>query len=790
MATLSPAEITNFVGGLITDANPMSYPPNASLDEYNMLINQDGTRSRRAGMDIEDNYEVITATLDTPVNDQISYKTIKWTNVAGIPNLVFVVIQIGSYLAIHATESGSLSSGGPLFTYQLNLVSNFCSFASVDGMLVVATGDKSLISISYISSSQSFVVNPYRLLIRDTFGVEDILSGVNYREGTNISKRPKTLTGAHSYNLRNQTFSVPRLIGGLLQETIQDPIQAWRNYAVSTFPSNADSVLDAFYPNSASIQDPTTNRFNPIELGSNPPGTLQAPIGYFIIDALDRGTSRLEETNKLYADKTKLVDSYKTTSLPTDSTPTGANVLAQFAGRMFYAGFTSEVIGGDSTSPRMGSYLLFSKLVENQKDLKICYQVGDPTSKNYSELLDTDGGFVKLEGAYNIQAMIPLPSGLVILAENGVWLLSGEDRGQFKATSYSTSKVSTNGCDSPGSVVLTGDGFLFWSRDGIYKVSPNQFGDLEVTNITMGKIQKFYTSIPSKDRKYVVGVLDKYERKAKWVYGNRLGTQTLNRELVYSFDFSAFTSNRISRALCHISSGDTDPSIPTVVAAPVIMPAFTATQVSEPVYVGVELVFNDLDQVILDQTQVETSLTETKYLTILDYSLSSILYSFSSYSNTDHYDWPIVSDSVGVDAESVILTGWSGGGDYQRSKQVPFLMMHFYKTETGFEVIDDGDPLSDWRATDQSSCLVQAQWNWANHVNSGKWGTQFQAYRFSRFWQPSEIDDAFDNGFYTVETRNKLRGSGKVLSLKFTSEPGKHMNIIGWSMMLQGRSGV
>jgi len=38
------------------------------------------------------------------------------------------------------------------------------------------------------------------------------------------------------------------------------------------------------------------------------------------------------------------------------------------------------------------------------------------------------------------------------------------------------------------------------------------------------------------------------------------------------------------------------------------------------------------------------------------------------------------------------------------------------------------------------------------------------------------------NSFDVVETRNKVRGTGKVLSILFTTEPGKHCTIYGWSM--------
>jgi hypothetical protein len=43
-------EINNFVKGLITEASPLTFPDNASLEEQNFVLNRDGSRERRSGM--------------------------------------------------------------------------------------------------------------------------------------------------------------------------------------------------------------------------------------------------------------------------------------------------------------------------------------------------------------------------------------------------------------------------------------------------------------------------------------------------------------------------------------------------------------------------------------------------------------------------------------------------------------------------------------------------------------------------------------------------------------------
>ena len=41
-----PAEVNTFVKGLITEASPLTFPDNASLDELNFILNKDGSRRR------------------------------------------------------------------------------------------------------------------------------------------------------------------------------------------------------------------------------------------------------------------------------------------------------------------------------------------------------------------------------------------------------------------------------------------------------------------------------------------------------------------------------------------------------------------------------------------------------------------------------------------------------------------------------------------------------------------------------------------------------------------------
>jgi hypothetical protein len=81
----------------------------------------------------------------------------------------------------------------------------------------------------------------------------------------------------------------------------------------------------------------------------------------------------------------------------------------------------------------------------------------------------------------------------------------------------------------------------------------------------------------------------------------------------------------------------------------------------------------------------------------------------------------------------------------------------------------------------ESSCLVQAKWEWTTDANSGRWGTEFQAYR----WRQSFLTDSTGSisyGYSVITTRSKIRGKGRALSLKFRTEPGKDLKLLGWNL--------
>ena len=763
----SAVEFNNFVAGLITEASPLNFPDNASLDESNFVLLRDGTRRRRLGIDFESDHTDVSTSIVPTDGSEVATQAFRWKSAGGVVGRDFIVTQVGREVHVFATSGGPVSGSGEYFT-QFDVASNsvLFSFAVVDGVLVIATGSPEIASIEY-SESIGFTQKSYRLKIRDLFGVEDVVDGVDITTGMNATKRPLTQTQQHIYNLRNQTWGPARVRYANTGSVQIDTIELF--LAEGAYPSNCDTVTAYLYPKTTSTTNPTVDRFDADSAYKNSSPQMLAPRGFFIIDALSRGSSREAECKGLYDNNPVL--KYPVLSLPADSTPGGAKVVAEYAGRIWYAGFSGEVQDGDKRSPKMSSYILFSKLVENISDLGECYQAGDPTTKDAPDLVDTDGGFIRIDGASGIVAMVNLGTTLVVFADNGVWTVQGGSDYGFSAVNYSVSKISNYGCSSPNSVVQVDNSVMYWADDGIYLVDKNQYGDWVVESLSHKTIQTFYENIDPIDRKYADGVYDSYERKVYWTYGNRISGSSYSGQLIFDVTLGAFYKN----------------SFPVgnkpIVCAGVNTPPIRVVQISESVTVDEEIVLSNGDPVSVVTEEQESAVREVIYLTITE--TSPISFTFSKFIAGDFIDWRSV-DGIGVDAEAYLLTGWMSGGDTQRSKQATSLTMHFEQTEEGFEENVEGD----YVATKQSSCLVSAQWNWANSAASGKWGTEFQAYRLKRHFFVDNVSDPFNSGFYTVTTRNKLRGSGKVLSMKMRTEPGKDCHILGWGIIMSVATSV
>jgi hypothetical protein len=735
----APVQLNQFIGGLNTESNPIGYPINATTDEQNASLQKDGSRRRRLGFDVEANYNEVDTGVTFNDSKPTGRNQFRWENPGGFANKQFLVVQIGNYLAVHDLDELIISTA-PVYsrTFATSTYSTVYGLAVVDGILVIAAGVNTITKITY--DGTRFTAETDTLLIRDFFGVEAVVDGVDLTGAQRVATRPSSINDAHLYNLRNQTFGLPRV--DAVDEDIQDTIAAFYEKSVSTeYPSNADNVILHLGADPNVVANRTIDRYRVGDMFKNKPGTGSAPKGSFIIDALSRGASRLEQEAKLRAENSQL--SLSVSILPTDTTPGGPKVLAQYAGRVWYAGFSAEVSDGDKLSPRMSSYVLFSQLVNDSSQITRCYQDADPTSNIDADLVATDGGFVKLDGAFNILGMIDLQDSLFVFAENGIWQITGSAAVGFLATSYSASRLGTEGCVGIGSIIRYEQTILYWSESAIYAVLQNETGGWSLENLTRDTIQTIYSAINTEDRSLTTGYYDIESDSFRWLYGNDLSNPNDITELVFNSKFKSFTKNKVSTTV--------DTLGPLMVSGGQKFGGNAAV----PITADGETVRADRVDVFVNRTNL-TRPTRTNFYTVVLSTASTITYTFGGFANENPLDW--ISLGAGVDNPAYITSGPLTGGDARLSKEIPYLTTYFSRTEDA----DLGDV--------ESSCFASSRWDWKTSVDTGRWSTPRQMYR------PTRTTDGHD----LVQTRSRIRGRGHAVAIHFESEQGKTFRLYGW----------
>lgn len=741
-----------FVKGIITEASPLTYPENASIDEDNFVLNRDGSRSRRLGIDYELDYYLKVTGLGSSTITTGKQSFHKWESPGGDTSVSIGVIRIADRLwfidLLTTNPSANFLNGGNYISLT-GLNKADIDTAVINNSLIVSSSDlDSPILLTYDVTAQTVSQEALTLKVRDIWGVDD---------GLGLTERPTTLSNEHKYNLRNQGWNQRIRNSNETRDAIPHLFAGFDYY-----PSNSDIWTVG---KNANVTSSDFDEFDRILFDKNAVYTGVAPKGSYILDAFNRGNSRMTLSDV-------------TTGLPTDQETGNISTVASYAGRIFYSGVISNVTSGDAKSPNYSGYIFFSQVVTENSKLGFCYQEADPSDPAVNDMIASDGGTIQIPECSRIVKLIPSRTSLLVFAENGVWEVFGDTNG-FVATSFQVSKITTFGTSNPRSVVNIGGNYIYWAKAGIVILKQDEgSGRYIAQNLSLTTIQTLYLDISELGKQYCKGFFDERENRVRWLYNDTdtYSTETsinkYNRELVFDITLQAFYTNTLSSLI----------SNSPYIADYVDIPGYSVSTADTEVVVGSDTVIvTDTSSVVITEDQVQSRTSQFSFLTITGTS-----FTLSKYRNTTFHDWVIPSGTTGIDYSSYLVTGYELFNDLMREKVVPYILFYFKRTENGFETDGSGNLIY----TDPSSCLVQSQWNWANSTASGKWGTQFQAYRLLRNYIPTGTEDTFDYGESVIVTKNKLRGSGKCLSLKFNSEQGKDIKILGWGVTANANSAV
>ena len=740
----SEKQINSFIKGIVTEANPLTYPENASIDEANFVLKRDGSRERRLGIDYESNYALTDTGLTSVNMESTAVQFFQWDKAGGTKTIGIVrVYNKLWFLDLEkANPSAYKLNGGSAIT--LGITNSALDFAlSTNGIVLVAEELPSPIYFEYNTTTDTVTQSTVPVQVRDLWGIDDNLTA---------SERPTTLSETHHYNLKNQGWidDIQNVCatGGPIECTYEK---------LEWYPSNSDIWSLGKSANSSSPS--TFEKYDPEKLQKNSYDFAFSSRGKYILDAFNRGSSRNTESS--------------ITGLPLDKENGSITTAAAFASRLFYSGIESNTTSGDKRSPNYSSYIFFTQIIKSKEELGKCYQEADPTSDAISDIVDTDGGFIQINEAAQILKLLPTKTSLLVFATNGIWEIYAGDSG-FKATEYQVNKVTDIGVSNPRSIVLTEGAVIYWANGGIYLLQPdNVTGRFVPQNLSLTTIQTLFNDLPQAAKSNATGFFDEKEHVVRWLYNDDSTYDGVNfkykynKELVMDLTLQAFYISTIS------SNASNSPYIASYMS----IPNYVSRDQEEQIVVGSDEVQAGGVDVVVTVDAQEPRGVSLKYLTIKPGTTYS--FTVSEYKDNSFVDWK-TDNGTGTSFTSYLITGQELFGDLLRTKQVPYIQFFFRRTEDGFD--------SNTELEHQSSCLVQARWGFSDSANSGKWGTQFQAYRFRRNYIPSGPADTFDYGESVIVTKNKLRGSGKAVSLYITSEAGKDMKLLGWALEMSGNS--
>lgn len=726
-----------FVKGLVTEAGPLTYPENATTDENNCTLHPAGNRKRRLGFEFEDDYELSLYSIPRGDEDAYAMTEYVWQNVANDGDKTLLVHQVGTRLLFWDLSEGEPFSAN-LKSFSVNLLSfaapggngfQACpvQMASGKGVLYVVGEDYEPFYITYNPDTDNITVKKIVVLIRDFKGVNDGLAN---------DQEPTTLTALHRYNLQNQGWIDSDTQGGGAS------IFYYNSYGEkNTYDAPSTTVISDYYAafnrypsnnkqwfiGKAAVDNPDATP--PYEAGDFLPellnkffnGNTHAPRGHYVVEAFNIDRSGVSGVP----------------GLPTEVETTRPTSVAFFGGRAFFL---------------HKSTVYFSQVLDQPYKAGLCFQEADPTSEDISDLIATDGGVVPIPGmGYGVK-LVSFANGLVIFGNNGVWFLTGTDKG-FSATDIKVSKINAIGTDAPQSVVEA-EGELFWWADtGIMGMSQKSglFGSVdgafERVNISQTTIQSYINKADATIRRNIRGVYDPFLNRIQWALRfNQSIASTFSQFLNFDLNLKAFYP-------WSIAFGD---------GRPVVMGLFTTKS--------------------LDTT--DTRRSAIRYIVGVNVNEDTKKFTIGEVKNDRFVDWEEF-DGEGHTYLSFIESGYEIFEDAMREKEANYVFCYFNRSET--EWVEDED--NNWVFDKPSSCTFQTKWDWTDSSVSGKWSRPIEAYRHNRLPLFDEDDPAFNNGYPVIVTKNKVRGNGKAMQFRFSNDKKQSdFDLLGWAVNVTGNT--
>jgi hypothetical protein len=483
---LKQTAVNSFVKGLITEASPLTYPENASVDELNCSLHRTGVRSRRKGIEHETNFVLSSFTFSPGT----LVHTSTWKNVSGISGSEFLVIQIGGTLYFYDKANIPISATEKSFSVNLNTfnagngksTSEFrFSGTSVNGNFVVVSEAIESFYIEYDVDTDTISTTQINPRVRD-FEWQGDVSGygenISAPSATDVRKYDTYNCGWVNFVDLSQEGTRGVLLGS--SEGIVDRFNLW------------PALTHPWWAGKDQNNDFDYQAWQKVFGGNSLIGN-----GRFILDLYNKDRATASGVP----------------GLPIETDDARFSSVAGFAGRVWFSGLKSK---------KKGSRIYFSSVVENMTNIGNFYQEADPASEDSPDLVDSDGGVINIPNASNIIALFEMGASLLVFAENGVWEIKGVD-GVFKAGEFSVSRIpEADGITNLASLVDAEGVPYWWGKSGIFTITGNtdltQSTGRQGSNLSLSTIQTFWEAIPGEIRNEAIGNYDDVNNRIFWLY--------------------------------------------------------------------------------------------------------------------------------------------------------------------------------------------------------------------------------------------------------------------------------
>lgn len=791
--------------GLITEAGFLNSPDGSTRDEANFRIRIDGSRRRRKGLA----QEVDGFALDpqaTFASDHACTEA-KWRNAGGDADKDFIVLQFGRHLHIFNDTGDTLSTQEVTrIDLQPFAVSGTAdeasdypvSIASGTGILLVCGRYIEPFYIEYDSSTGEFTTSLIQILERDFHTIKE--------GGVRFNTEPASLSNAHKYNLINRGWKrdditqyasdklkypalgmlwykgYRRQIDGTGTYIDDDGVQTWNSDKIEAEPfGNASAptgslLLNPFETTKGYQTEPGSfpiTNWTVADTGADPwvvtvtvashgmthpeeftvtgnaslytyvetepgaPDLTRENVAWNFNGTWDTAstpdantfTFEINGTDRPYQfdswDDQYLSYGYLETGGPLENDVDGyttderPTVCGWFAGRAWFAGIKH---------PQLVDRVYFSRLIRPMhREFGECYQRNDPTDETFNALLPDDGGVIVIPDIGNVLSALDYNGLLLLFSDAGVWEISGS-RGVFTADNYTVRRITDIECSSKHSPILAENIVFYTGTKGIVTITPaEQTNVLYATNFSADRIQSLWNQIPQSRQRRVKTVYDDANKQLYFLFDKSSTSFTYFYTEAFVLDMRLGAFSRMT------FPGTTDRCI---VGALAMKDADESDTFKKVKFI---IQWNSGDRLVIADMEQEG-----------------------------------FEDFDGNEQDAYMVMAYDNIGSWAHRRQAPVVHVFCGKTETGFT--------EDMEVVNPGSLLMQARWDWADNIVAGEWGSSQQVYRHARPYTPTDSSDNFDTGYPVIVTRNKVRGRGRSLNLKFTAEEAKDAHLLGYAV--------